>query len=100
MQKIEAQGMQTDLSWLPSLVPWLEDVYQAYWQLDTLRQLVEGGMGRIPWDKREDKLDRLGVEDEEDREEILDLWQQLEHEHLKWGRERSEEMMQAAKRGH
>ena len=92
-RKFEAEGIQSPLAELPALVPWLEEVYGLYWQLNTERPLTDSGGGPIPWSKREDRLDREGITDPDLRREILELWQLMENKHLAWQAERVREAM-------
>ena len=69
--------------------PWLDEVYEQYWQLDTERVNGES-IGRIPWRLREEKLDKLRISDPWERAERLYLWGELESEHFRIHAERIE----------
>lgn len=79
--ELKPGGRWNRLCEVPQLPPWLAEIYAEYWELDTERHSGES-MGRIPWHRREEKLDKLGITHDLQQAERLLIWGQVENEHL------------------
>lgn len=54
-----------------------------YWRLDTERHVSESGPRPIPRSKCDAELDKLGIMDTVDGDNVQYLWDQIERLHLK-----------------
>lgn len=75
-------GSKTPLDEWPELDGRLSEIYQAFWNLSGSRPVGFGGAGPIPWEASENWLDRHGIDDLSEREEIKMLWAALDGKYL------------------